>query len=377
MRKPSAKLIITTILLNAGLITCAGIQNKVQAFTDKQNWKLPKDSQEVLIQNELEITKDNIKNLIEQNNPEIEIMKSKIKQAKFDLRSELSAWYPNLDISGSGLPQYLAGSTDKNSSADTSSKQWKANLSATVRWYLINPARIPDIEAAKDKLENAKISYEIKLRDLYLEGLKQFFQLQKSNQEVRIAKDSILTSETSLKEAEVRLDVGIGTKFEVLEAQTQLSKDKQLLSKKSGELKINQRKLANILNLNSTTNPIITSKTAIIGLWDTSLEESILSAYSFQKEIEKLILKVSINNNQANSALAAIQPKLSIFNTYTTSFAKGEVAVADPDTGNEVFSESNTIGLQFDWKVFDGGYGKSIYKSKKRKKAKNSNLISS
>ena len=43
--------------------------------------------------------------------------------------------------------------------------------------------------------------------------------------------------------------MGLGSKFDLLEAQTQLSKDKQLLVQKSGLKKINERKLAQVLNL--------------------------------------------------------------------------------------------------------------------------------
>ncbi|KGG13279.1 MULTISPECIES: TolC family protein [Prochlorococcus] len=368
MRRISSKFIITTLLFN-GAICCAisPFSDKVISAERDVNLKVPSQINEVKITKEIILAKEDILNLIKINSKELEIMRSRIEQAKYTLKSEISSWYPNLDVSGTGLPQYLSGTTYNESSADTSSKQLKASLSTTVRWYLVNPSRVPDIAAARDELDNAKIAYEIKLRDLFLEGLKQFFQLQKSNEEVRIAKDSILTSKQSLEEAEIRLDAGIGTKFEVLEAKAQLAKDKQLHTRKLGEKRINQRGLANILNLNYNTNPIIVSRPEIIGVWNTSLEESIINAYSYQKELKKLILDISINNSKANSVLASSQPKLSIFNTYSTSLSQGQVGVSNPDMSNNTFSDSNTIGLQFDWKIFDGGYGKSAYHSRKEK----------
>ena len=92
---------------------------------------------------------------------------------------------------------------------------------------LINPSRIPDIDEAKDKVDNSKLGYLIKYREIYLDSLNKFFLLQKSNEYIRIAKESVKTSKTSLKEADIRLDSGIGTKFEVLEAKAQLAKDFQ------------------------------------------------------------------------------------------------------------------------------------------------------
>ncbi len=368
MRKICSKLVIATILLStSGIESAYSIENKETFIKGINVLKHIKERKEITIKKDIEIRIENLESLIASNNYELEIMQSKIEQSKYTLKSKLSLWYPTLDISGTGLPQYLEGSTNNESSTDTSSKQLKASLSAKVKWDLINPSRIPDIEEAKDKLENAKLSFEMKKRDLYLEGLSKFFKLQQSNEEVRIAKDSILTSETSLNEAKIRLEAGIGTKFEVLEANTQLSKDKQLLSRKLGEQKINQRKLAKIINIPSNTNPIISTKPTILGIWDSSLEESIISAFKFQKDLEKLMIEISINNNQANSALSSSQPTISLFNTFSTSLSQGEVGVTDPDMDNEVFSESNTIGIQFDWKVFDGGYSKSSYYSKKEK----------
>ncbi len=368
MKKKVTKLIISIIVISSTSFGSAfSEESKESVWENIISLETLKERKRVTIERNIEISINNLEELITSHNHELEIMQMKIEQAKYTLKSKLALWYPTLDISGSGLPQYLEGSTYNNSSADTSSQQFKASLSAKVKWDLINPSRIPDIEEARDKLKNEEIAFEIKRKDLYLESLNRFFKLQQSNEEVRIAKDSITTSETSLNEAKIRLEVGIGTKFEVLEANTQLSKDKQMLARKLGEQKINQRKLAKILNMPSNSNPIISSKPTILGIWDSSLEESIISALKFKKDLQKLLIELSITNNQANSALASNQPTISLFNTFSTSISKGEVGVIDPDASNEVFSESNTIGIQFDWKLFDGGYSKSSYYAKKGK----------
>ena len=50
----------------------------------------------------------------------------------------------------------------------------------------------------------------------------------------------------------------------------------------------------------------------MIGLWETSLEESIKIGQAYREEIEQLYLQMSINNNKANQALGSVQPKVSI-----------------------------------------------------------------
>ena len=43
------------------------------------------------------------------NNKELKIMSSKIKGQEFELKNKLSAWYPSINLSGDGIPQYKDG----------------------------------------------------------------------------------------------------------------------------------------------------------------------------------------------------------------------------------------------------------------------------
>ena len=155
--------------------------------------------------------------------------------------------------------------------------------------------------------------------------------------------------------------------LEVLEAKTQLARDQQLLNTKLGDQKIGQRSLAEILSFPEDITPLIGSKTKVIGLWDLSLEDSIIAAYNTREELDNFLLDVSINNSNANAALAAGQPNVSIVNTSTSSFAKGELNTSSPNIDNKSSSFSNTIGLNATWYIFDGGNSKSLYNYNKSK----------
>ena len=63
---------------------------------------------------------------------------------------------------------------------------------------------------------------------------------------------------------------------------------------------------------------------------------------NFSLELDNLLLDISINNSKANAALAAGQPKVSIVNTSTSSFAKGELNQISPNTSNTSSNFSNT-----------------------------------
>ena len=330
---------------------------------------LPSRSREVLVKTYQKVNLDQLENILINNNRTIKIYLEKVDQAKSILRSSLSFWYPTLNLTANGIPQYFESKNynESNLIQDTSSKQWSSSISAQIKWDLINPARVPEIASARDSFEKSKYSYSIVLRDLKLEAKKRYFNLQKANEEIEVAKKSIESSTLGLKDAEIRYESGIGTKLEVLEAKTQLARDQQLFNIKFGDQKIGQRSLAEILNFPEDVTPLIGSKTQVTGIWDLSLEDSIIAAYNSREELESILLDVSINNSNANAALAASQPKLSIINTSTSSFAKGELNQISPNTSNTSSNFSNTIGLNATWFIFDGGNSRSLYNYNKSK----------
>jgi len=333
------------------------------------NLALPSRSREVSVKTFKKVNLDQLENILLNNNRTIKVYQERIDQAKSILKSTLSSWYPKLNLSANGFPQYFESNNYNESSLikDTSSKQWSSSISAQIQWDLINPARKPEIASARDSFEKAKYSYSIILRDLRLKAKKLYFNLQKANEEIEVANKSIKSSTMGLKDAEIRFESGVGTKLEVLEAKTQLARDQQLLNIKLGDQKIGQRSLAEILNFPEDVTPLIGSKTKVVGIWDLSLEESIIAAYDAREELESILLDISINNSNANAALAASQPKLSIVNTSTSTFSKGELNKISPNTNNNSSSFSNTIGLNATWFIFDGGNSRSLYKYNKSK----------
>ncbi len=329
----------------------------------------PSRSREVLVKSFEMVKLDELENILINNNRRIKVQLEKIEQSKSLLKSSLSSWYPKLNLTANGIPQYFKSENYNQSKSlpDTSSKQWSTSISAQIQWDLINPARIPEIASARDSYEKAKHTYTIVLRDLKLEAKKRYFNLQKANEDIEVANKSIESSALALKDAEIRFESGVGTKLEVLEAKTQLARDQQLLNIKLGDQKIGQRYLAQILNFPEDVTPKIGSKTKVIGIWDASLEESIIAAYNKREELDNILLDISINNSNANAAIAAGQPRVSIVNTSTTTFSRGELNKISPDIDNEASSFSNTIGLNASWYIFDGGQSRALYKYNKSK----------
>jgi OMF family outer membrane factor len=351
------------------------------------NLALPDKPAQVRIRELRPLTLQQAERLMEVNNPSLKAVKSQVDQAKSQLRAAISSWYPTVNLSANGLPQYFAGerqdfgsnrfinSTTGLQEEDdqlTNSSEWSANFSAQVQWNLIDPARVPQIAAARDNFEKARDTYLITLRELRLQAATSYFELQRADEQVRIGQQSVRASLVSLKDARARFQAGVATKLEVLEAETQLARDQQVLTNGLGRQSQARRSLAALLDLPQDISPTAAMPAAVIGIWQPSLQESVVAAYAFREELDRIILDISISNSNANAALAAVQPILSIYNTFQTGRYSGEINAIPPvETDYYGWNLDNAVGLSATWNIFDGGRARAEYRRNKQRAQEN------
>ncbi len=310
---------------------------------------------------------DNIKNLLETNNEELKILRSKIKQSEAILKNRKAAWSPTLDLNSSELPKYSAGETTNRLSGNTSTNQLTTGVNTTLKLDIYNPLRKSELKIAKDNLKNEKLKYESRFKDLYLESLRFYFSAIASNEEINVAKKSLEISNIALKDAKNRFEGGLGNKMEVLEADTQLGRDILNLTRRKGQLKNNKTSLKKILNINSPINFKKDEKKRILGIWNFDLEKSLESAYKNDDNLKIRINDIAINKNKSLSILSGKKPLINFYNTYSISTAKGESGVANPNKNNDINNSNNTLGINFSWNLFDGGRIKQNYISNRNK----------
>lgn len=299
-------------------------------------------------------------NLAEVNNPNLKLIASQVDQAQSSLRAQIALWYPTLSLSANSLPSYTGGQqyTKGLSSATngySSTNRWFYGTQVQAQWALINPQRVPAIAAARDTFEKAKDQYLISLRELRLQVDVAYFNLQQADDSVRIGQESVRASVISLRDARARFQAGVATKLEVLEAETQLARDQQLLTDSLASQAIARRTLASLLDLPQTVTPTAKDPARVVGTWQPSLQESIIAAYAFREELDQALLDISIANSTANQALGAVQPFLNIFNTFIAGRYQGSQSVLVDLPGSMGWNVDNSIGLSVTWNVFDGG----------------------
>ena len=296
------------------------------------------------------------------NNQELKSLQNLVNSASFNLSSQIAKRYPTLDFQANGLPKYVSGRKYDSTSQTLKTSQLSANPTLNIRLDLLDPSRESEIKLAKENLKIAENNYEIKKKDLIQEARNRYHKYQKSYQDILNKKFTLDLSNTSLKNAKAKLDSGIGTKFEVLEAEAQLSRDKQSLNEKKIEHEINKISLKEILNIKGDFEIYKTQN--LTGFWNYRLNKNINEGLNKNLSLKNLILQKSIKESQANSFLSQTKPKIYISNSFSSIFSKGETLSADVDSNRSGSNYINTISLNFTWSLFNGGQNKNSYKSK-------------
>jgi OMF family outer membrane factor len=97
----------------------------------------------------------------------------------------------------------------------------------------------------------------------------------------------------------------------------------------------------------------------------------VIAAYAFREELDNALLDISAANSQANSALGAVQPFLSIFNNLSGFRYDGSEQVIVDLPGRSGWAVENAVGLQATWNIFDGGAARAQYRQAKQKAQEN------
>ena len=298
-------------------------------------------------------------------NEELQSLKELVKSSSFNLSSKISQKYPSLDLQASGFPKYVSGKNYNSNSQTTKTSQFSVNPSLNIRWDLIDPLRGSEIKIARKNYKIAKNNFEIKRKDLIQEARAIYHKCQKSSKDIENKKYALELSMTSLNNAQSKLDAGIGTKFEVLEADAQLSRDKQSLNEKRIEHEINKISLKEILNLKG--NFEIKREQKLIGYWNNKLTKNINNGLAKNLTLENLTLQKEIKERQAISYLNANKPNIYISNTFSSAFTKGDYLSTSIDSSKNGSAYTNSLSLNFSWNIFNGNQNKNSYKSSEAK----------
>ena len=163
-------------------------------------------------------------------------------------------------------------------------------------------------------------------------------------------------AERNLRDAELRQEVGVGTRFDVLRADVQLANAQQDLVQSRFNQDIARRDISRLLNLPPTSG-IQATPVERAELWPLTLEDSILLAFQNRSELEQQLLQADISLEQRRIALSAIRPQVSLFASYGLTGLLNSNAVNQVGQSVETgFNDGTTsFGARFNWTLYDGG----------------------
>lgn len=318
----------------------------------------PTEIDDVIVDITKPITLTEAVTLALRNNPTLRQTKLELNVARESLREANASEYPTLSTlfnftrsdsaqpgNGSNNNSSLLNQLGVNNSNDPTSTTAEGRLELSYNVYT-GGRRSAQISAAErsvrlNQLEVERITVETKF-----DTLQAYYAVQEADAQVEIAQASVEDAQRSLRDAQLLEEAGLGTRFDVLQAQVQLANNTQNLTNARSQQEISQRQLAVVLGLGQEAEVLAADEIETAGTWDYSLEETLLLAYQNRAELEQNLVQREINEQQRQIALADIKPQVSVFANYNVLGITGD---------NQGLGDGYTFGARMQWTLFDGG----------------------
>lgn len=293
--------------------------------------------------------------LAQRNNRALEVARLQLEQAQAQLREARAALYPTVDLQGVAQGQQspqgeLQAEARRQLGLSTEGVDDRSvSLSGTIEanYSLLNGGRRnAQIRAAQEALRNAQLQVEALSEQTRLDVANAYYDLQQADEQVRIAESAVRNAQQSLRDAIALEQAGLGTRFDTLRAQVQLANQNQLLVTNRALQQVNRRQLAQILSLPQSTNIVAADPVEIAGLWNLTLEESIVRAFQNRAELQQQLAQRNIAQEQRRVALSTRRPQVDLFANYNV------LEVFNDGLG---LADGYSVGARLRWNLFDGG----------------------
>lgn len=215
------------------------------------------------------------------------------------------------------------------------------------------------IRAAEYRVRFQELQVEVITEQLKLDVTNAYYDLQESDEQVRIDRSALERAEQSLRDAEALERAGVGTRFSVLTAQVDVANSRQALFRSLSNQQITRREITRLLNLAQVVNVSAADVVEPVADWPLSLEDTITLSYQNRAELEQQLIQRDISDRLRRAELAALGPQLSAFARYDVQNLLGET---DTASDREVYQ----VGLQVNMRLFDGGAARAAARQEER-----------
>ncbi|MBW4453163.1 MAG: TolC family protein [Nostoc indistinguendum CM1-VF10] len=303
--------------------------------------QLPTKPEEVKIQGTVPISLAQALELAKRNNQDLQVAILELERSRSALRESQAALLPNVNIDSS-LTNRGNGFTSRSSQASTS-----FNGSAQLNYDLYTSGnRQANIRAAEEQLRIDQLDVENASQEIELNVTTEYYDLQQADEQARINRSAVENAQASLRDTQAREQAGVGTRFDVLQAQVNLANAQQQLTDSLSEQQIARRRLATRLSLAQSVNITAADPVQLAGLWQPTLEETIVRAFQNRPELQQQLAQRNIDEQRRRQALSQLGPQISLTGNYN---------LQDQFDDGISINDSYSLGLDGNLTLFDGG----------------------
>ncbi|MBN4001778.1 TolC family protein [Nostoc sp. LPT] len=316
--------------------------------------QFPTKPEEVRLQENQPITLAQALELARRNNRDLQVSLLELERNRASLREAQAALLPTLGVStditrgqsaSSQLQDKLSARNGFPSNQDQPSTSF--NGSAQLSYNLYTSGRVQaSIKAAEEQVRFYELAVETQSETIRLNVATDYYNLQQGDEQVRISQSAVVNSEASLRDAEALERAGVGTRFDVLRSQVNLANAQQNLTNARSQQSIYRRQLATRISLPQGINISAADPVQLAGLWNPTLEQSIVLAYQNRPELQQQLAQRNINEQQRRQALAELGPQVSLVASYN---------LLDQFSDNVSVTDGYSFGVQATLNLYDGG----------------------
>jgi outer membrane protein TolC len=320
--------------------------------------QFPTKPEEVRVQANQPITLSQALEVAKRNNNDLQESILDLERAKSAVREAQAALLPNLGLEGRVTNRRSTSSTlqvkrQRQSGFNAPDAQAESSFDgqAQLNYDLYTSGRRQAaIQQAEEQVRRAELAVETRAEEIRLNVARNYYDLQQADEEVRIRQSAVGNAQASLRDAQALERAGVGTRFDVLRSQVNLANAQQNLTNALSQQETARRRLAALLNIPQSVNISAADPVKLAGLWNQTLEESIVLAYQNRGEIQDLLVQRNISELQRRQALAALGPQISLFATYD---------LLDVFNDNVSVADGYSLGVRATLSLYDGGAAKA------------------
>ncbi|HEY9631674.1 MAG TPA: TolC family protein [Coleofasciculaceae cyanobacterium] len=262
----------------------------------------------------------------------------------------------NADLTFSAQDQAVTNATGTGFDGTRSTNSTSLSAAVQASYALFTSGqRSASIRASAGQVRFQELQLESDTEQLILDVTNNYYDLQGTIEQVRIARDTLTQAEQSLRDAQALERAGVGTRFDVLQAEVDRANAEQDLTQQISQQEIARRQIVQQLGLSQSVDITAADPIVPAGVWDLSLEQSIVLAYRNRAELEQQLVQREISVQNRRRALAQLKPQV------TLQASSGVSRTLDTNQGlvYEGFLPNFSAAVGVNWTIFDGGQSRA------------------